>query len=188
MNGTEGTRGTGTGPVPAGPLSVKDAALYLHITPRAVRKRIHAGTLMGEQIDGEWQVYPQAIRQGWPSGNLDGSAAQGRRTGEPGSRAAEPSRFPAATSSAAAMMEQVLAPLIAQIGDLHEELGREKTLRSLAERRTAELEQQLARQATPSISLAQEQPAPALASTVAAPGQPRSILGRVAVWVAKRSG
>ncbi|MDQ2831237.1 MAG: hypothetical protein M3Y74_19585 [Chloroflexota bacterium] len=163
---------------------VKDAALYLNITPRAVRKRIHAGTLMGEQIDGEWQVYPQAIRQGRPSGN----SVQGRRTGEPGSRTAEPPKFPAATSSAAAIMEQVLAPLIAQIGDLHEELGREKTLRSLAERRTAELEQQLARQAAPSISLAQEQPAPALASTVAGPGHPRSILGRVAVWVAKRSG
>jgi predicted ArsR family transcriptional regulator len=188
MNGTNGTRGTGTGPVPSGPLSVKDAALYLHITPRAVRKRIHAGTLMGEQIDGEWQVYPQAIRQGRPLGNLDGSAAQGRRTGEPGSWTAEPSKFPAATSSAAAMMEQVLAPLIAQIGDLREELGQEKTLRSLAERRTAALEQQLARQAAPSISMAREQPASALASTVAPPAHPRSILGRAAVWVAKRSG
>lgn len=187
MNGTRGTRGTGTGPVPPGPLSVKDAALYLHITPRAVRKRIHAGTLMGTQIDGEWQVYPQAIQQGRPSGN----PAQGRRTGEPGSWTAELSEFPAVTSSAATMMEQVLAPLIAQIGDLREELGQEKTLRSLAERRAAELEQQLARQAAPSISMAREQPAPAVTSNVAPPPppppHPRSILGRVAVWVAKQS-
>ncbi len=181
-----GTTGTGTGPVPTGPLSVKDAALYLNITPRAVRKRIHAGTLMGEQIDGEWQVYPHAIRQGRSLGN----PAQGRRAGEPGSRAGEPPEFPAATTSAAVMMKQVLAPLIAQIGDLREEIGREKTLRSLAEYRADELEQQLARQATPSTIVTQEQPVPVepSSSTHPQPQQPRSILGRVAVWVAERSG
>lgn len=181
-----GTKGTGTGPIPAGPLSVKDAALYLNITPRAVRKRVHAGTLMGEQIDGEWQVYPQAVPQGRPLGN----SAQGRRAGELGSWAEEPPNFPATTSSAAAMMEQALAPLIAQIGDLREELGREKTLRSLAERRADELEQQLARQATPSTIVAQEQPAlvEPSSSTHPRPQRPWSILGRVAVWVAERSG
>lgn len=184
MNETNGTRGKGTGPVPTGPLSVKDAALYLHITPRAVRKRIHAGTLMGAQIDGEWQVYPQAIRQGRPLGN----PAQGRRAAEPGSWTAEPSEFPSAPSSAAVMMEQVLAPFIAQIGDLREELGREKTLRSLAERHAAELEQQFAHQAAPSIITAREQPAPAMAFNSAPPPQrPRSILGRVARWIAEQS-
>lgn len=123
MNGTGGTNGTGPGPVPTGPISTKDAATYFGITERAVRKRIHAGTLMGEQIAGQWVVYPQAVRQGRPPWIPEPLAEQ---------------------SGAAAVMERLVAPLVAQIaaqgaqiGDLREELGRERTLREMAERELA---------------------------------------------------
>lgn len=137
MNGTGGTNGTGPGPVPTGPISTKDAATYFGITERAVRKRIHAGTLMGEQIAGQWVVYPQAVRQGRPPRNpvLDRRAEEQRPwTPEP----------LAEQSGAAAVMERLVAPLVAQIaaqgaqiGDLREELGRERTLREMAERELA---------------------------------------------------
>jgi len=80
MNGTGGTNGTGPEPVPTGPISTKDAATYFGITERAVRKRIHAGTLMGEQIAGQWVVYPHAVRQGRPPRNpaLDRRAEEQR--------------------------------------------------------------------------------------------------------------
>jgi len=79
MNGTT-SRTTERGPVPApaGPLTVKEAAAHLGIGERAVRKRIAAGTLYAEQIDGEWQVYPRAV----PIGSAHGSAELFRGTTE----------------------------------------------------------------------------------------------------------
>jgi len=144
MNGTvNGTNGTGPGPVPTGPLSTKETATYLGITERAVRKRIHAGTLMGEQIAGQWVVYPHAVRQARPPRN----SAQGRRAEEPRNRAEEPQ---AESGTAVAVMEQIVSPLVAhialqttQLGDLRELLGRERTLREVAEARAVELERQL---------------------------------------------
>ncbi len=139
MNGTGGTNGTGPGPVPTGPISTKDAATYFGITERAVRKRIHAGTLMGEQIAGQWVVYPHAVRQGRPPRN----PAQDRRAEEQRPWTPEPLMEP---SGAAAVMERLVAPLVAQIaaqgaqiGDLREELGRERTLREIAEHELATL-------------------------------------------------
>jgi len=186
-----GTKGTGPGPVPSGPpgpLSVKDAAAYFNISERAVRKRIHAGTLMGEQINGQWMVYPHAVRQGRGTGG----AALGRGSAVLRPRAEEPGPEPPAI----AVIERLVTPLVtqiavqgAQIGDLREVLGRERTLREQAEQRTAELEQQLARQAMPSIIMAQEQPAAAPSNAgPPPPPRPRSILGRVAAWVAAQSG
>jgi len=138
-----GTGGTGPGPVPTGPLSTKEAASYFGITERAIRKRIHVGTLMGEQIAGQWVVYPHAVRQGRPPRN----PAQGRRTEEQRPWAEEPGPEP---TSAVAVMERLVSPLMAQIatqsaqlGDLREQLGRERTLREQAEARAARLEQQI---------------------------------------------
>jgi len=150
MNGTtKGTKGTGTGPVPSGPLSVKDAANYFGITERAIRKRIHAGTLMGDHIEGQWVVFPNALPQGGTGRNSE----QGRRTEEPRNRAEEPHAEPGA---AVAVMEQIVSPLVAyvaaqtaQLGDLREQLGRERTLREIAEARTAEFERQLAGRVAP---------------------------------------
>lgn len=177
MNGTGGTKGTGPGPVPTGPLSTKEAASYFGITERAIRKRIHVGTLMGEQIAGQWVVYPHAVRQGRPPRN----PAQGRRTEEQRPWAEEPGPEP---TSAVAVMERLVSPLMAQIatqsaqlGDLREQLGRERTLREQAEARTTELERQLAaRQAMPAAP-----PPPPPAPARPYPGHDRF---RVLRWLA----
>jgi hypothetical protein len=178
MNGTGGTNGTGPGPVPTGPISTKDAATYFGITERAVRKRIHAGTLMGEQIAGQWVVYPQAVRQGRPPRN----PAQDRRTEEQRPRTPEPLTEP---SGAAAVMERLVAPLVAQIaaqgaqiGDLREELGRERTLREMAERELATIRST----GTPAPAT----PYPENARFRERP-QPRSLIGQIAAWVRAHS-
>ncbi len=160
MNGTEGTNGTGPGPESTGPLSTKDAAVYFGITERAIRKRIHAGTLMGEQIAGQWVVYPQAVRQDHPARN----PAQGRRTKEQRPWAEEPGPEP----SAAAVMERLVSPLVAQIatqsahiGDLREQLGCERTLREQAEAHAIMLERQLAARHAPPKEDPASRPTPA---------------------------
>jgi len=183
MNGTGGTNGTGPGPEPSGPISTKDAAAYFGITERAVRKRIHAGTLMGEQIAGQWVVYPHAVRQGRPPRN----PAQDRRAEEQRPWTPEPLAEP---SGAAAVMERLVSPLVAQIaaqgtqiGDLREELGRERTLREIAEQQAAELRHQLANKTasplSPSLESQAKRPLPPLRP-------PRSLLGQIAAYAAKR--
>ncbi len=177
-----GTKGTGTGPVPSGPLSVKDAALYYGITERAVRKRIHVGTLMGEHIDGQWKVWPAARPQ------------RGTR--------AEPELFPSSTeqrnssdgtgiaTSFAHALQQVQAPLIERIGTLERELGREQERREQAEQRAAVLEHQLADQAS---AMASPSTAPRLDPQAnerpsTPPRRPHSLLGRIAAHIAEQSG
>jgi hypothetical protein len=186
MNGTGGTNGTGPGPVPTGPISTKDAATYFGITERAVRKRIHAGTLMGEQIAGQWVVYPHAVRQGRPSRN----PALDRRTEEQRPWTPEPLPEP---SGAAAVMDRLVAPLVAQIaplvaqiaaqgaqiGDLREELGRERTLREMAERELATIRST----GTPAPAT----PYPENPRFRERP-QPRSLLGQIAAYAVKRFG
>jgi len=174
MKGTGGTNGTGPGPEPSGPISTKEAAAYFGITERAVRKRIHAGTLMGEQIAGQWVVYPQAVRQGRPSRN----PAQDRRAEELGNRAAgspvPPTQGPPQLT---AIMQEWLAPLIHENGDLREQLGRERTLRTQAEARITELEQYLVVPPTTEAHTAQPMPT----ATTTHPGNARS---RVLRWLA----
>ena len=146
MNGTtSGTTERGPVPAPAGPLTVKEAAAHFGIGERAVRKRIAAGTLYAEQIDGEWQVYPRAV----PIGSAHGSAELFRTATEPRNCSAEPPSK-SGESAAVAVMERMVSPLVAQLaaqtaqlGDLREELGRERTLREIAERHATELEHQL---------------------------------------------
>jgi len=143
MKGTGGTKGTGTGPVPTGPLSVNDAAELLGITPRAVRKRIAAGTLYAQIIDGGYKVWPEYQPTKGP-GSAPGSPEQFRRAEEQGNRATSSAvPPPQGPPQLAAIMQEWLAPLIHENGDLREQLGRERTLREQAEARAARLEQQI---------------------------------------------
>ncbi len=120
----DGTNGTGTGPARTGPLTVKDAALYLGIGERAVRKRIAAGTLQADHIDGIWRVWPDVE----PSDGTDGTGTgpeQGRPLRGPRNRATEPRAEP---SPALAVMDRLVAPLVAELGDARqriEDLARE---------------------------------------------------------------
>ncbi len=175
-----GTKGTGTGPVPPGPLSVKDAAAYFGITERAVRKRIHVGTLMGEHIDGQWKVWPSARPQ--------------RGTGT------EPEQFPRSTeqrnsssgtdgaAQVAVVIQQMQAPLIERIGALERELGRTQEQRDRAAQEATELryraeqaERQLVEaRASKSVPVAEASPPPPPSSPVPLP---RSLAGQFARWV-----
>lgn len=114
----DGTNGTGTVPAPTGPLTVKDAALYLGIGERAVRKRIAAGTLQADHIDGIWRVWPDAE----PPNGTDGTETgpeQGRSSTEPRNRATEPRTEP---SPALAVMDRLVAPLVAELGTARERI------------------------------------------------------------------
>jgi hypothetical protein len=170
--GTGTAPGTGPEPPPpTGPLTVSEAAALLGITPRAVRKRLAAGELRGQLVDGAWLVWipvdvePRPDPAGDRADRGQGAGSAVPRCAEPEPQAepapppepgGEPGQLHAANSSAqpqaepppvpptlppqlAAVMEQWLAPLIAQIGDLREQLGREKLLREQAETRAAEL-------------------------------------------------
>lgn len=120
----DGTNGTGTGPAPPGPLTVKDAALYLGIGERAVRKRIAAGTLQADHIDGIWRVWPYVEPDNGTNGTGTGPE-QGRGSTEPRNRAAEP---PAEPSQALAVMDHLVSPLVAELGAARqriEDLARE---------------------------------------------------------------
>lgn len=178
MKGTGRTRGTGTGPVPTGPLSVNDAAELLGITPRAVRKRITAGTLYAQIIDGGYKVFPE-FQPTKGTGSAPSSPEQFRSSTEPGNRAASSAVPPAqGPPQLAAIMQEWLAPLIHENGDLREQLGRERTLREQAEARAGELEQRLAsRQERPTTPAAPPPPSPAQ-------GHPDRVRSRVLPWLA----
>jgi excisionase family DNA binding protein len=183
-------------------VSVEDAAEILGKSVETVRRYARAGRLPSMRIQGEriieYRFRPDDLRA---SHAVTGGHAG--IDGQTGSQSVMPTKADGyGGDRLMTALQQVIAPLVEanarqadELAALHaltrqqaEELGRTQAHHAHAERRVAELEQQLAHQAAPSISMAQEQPASVLASTVAPPAQPRSILGRAAVWVAKRSG
>ncbi len=188
MKGTGGTKGTGTGPVPPGPLSVNDAADLLGITPRAVRKRIAAGTLYAQLIDGGYKVFPE-FQPTKGTGTAPGSPEQFRSSAEPRNRAAELLTEP---SGAAAVMERLVAPLVAQIaaqgvqiGDLREQLGRLEEQRDQACRDADELRRQLSTHAATSAPPSAAPPSPA-PHRPPDRRRPRSLLGQITAYAAAR--
>ncbi len=103
-------------------ISTADAALRLGISTRAVRKRITAGTLRGQMIDGVWFVHlgPEPVaapEQGHPEAEL-----RNRPWATPH---VPPSSapFPAQGQAAIAVMEQWIAPLATRIEELARENG-----------------------------------------------------------------
>ena len=132
---------------------------------------------MGEQIDGQWVVYPHAVQQGRTPRN----PVQGRRAEEPRPWTPELTEDP---PQAIAAIERLVAPLMAQIttqgaqiGDLREQLGRERTLREQAEARAARLEQQVR---APHTAPAETATPPASPS----PPHPGNARSRVLRWLA----
>ncbi len=174
-----GTKGTGPGPVPSGPLSVKDAAAYFGITERAIRKRIHVGTLMGEHIDGQWKVWPHAQPQ--------------RGTGP------EPEQFPRSTeqrnssggtdgaAQVAVVIQQMQAPLIERIGALERELGRTQEQRDRAAQEAAELRRRVEHAERQLAEARAPEPVPVAEAATPPPSlpasPPRSLAGQFARWV-----
>jgi len=129
----DGPNGTGTGPARTGPLTVKDAALYLGIGERAVRKRIAAGTLHADHIDGIWRVWPDA----GPDNGIGTGPEQGRPLRGPRNRAAEPLAEP---SPALAVMDRLVAPLVAELAEARRTIERLATENGTLRERLAHAE------------------------------------------------
>jgi len=103
-------------------VSATDAAHRLGVSARAVRKRIAAGTLRGQMIDGMWFVHlgPEPVvapEQGLPEAELRNRPWATPRV--PPSSAP----FPAQGQAAVAVMEQWIAPLATRIEELARENG-----------------------------------------------------------------
>jgi len=105
-------------------LTVKEAARHLGVGERAVRKRIAAGTLMADHIDGIWRVWPEASPDHGTNGTGTGPE-QGHGPAAPRNRAVEP---PAEPFQALAVMDRLVAPLVAELSAARlriEDLARE---------------------------------------------------------------
>ena len=115
---------------PESPLvSVQEAAPRLGISERAVRKRIAAGKLAGVMIDRAWYVRLPEPAEPAEQGREPG--ADRNYTGA-GTEAASPA--PVAATPAEQVIQAVLAPFIRELGEVREDLGRERERRERAER------------------------------------------------------
>ena len=133
---------TGTGPE-QGPVSVPAAAQALGISERAVRKRIAAGTLRAEPFGRSYRVW---LPQDAPLPGPEPGPAPGPDQGpEPGPepieaeyRARAVTVSPAAYAQIEAIRDQWLAPLVAQITEQAEQIGRLEAERDVAEQMVEE--------------------------------------------------
>lgn len=183
--------------------SVEDAAEILGKSVETIRRYARTGRLPSMRIQGE-RIIEYRFRPDDLRGSHAVTGGQAVIDGQTGSQSVMPAKadgYPGDRLMTA--LQHVIAPLVEanarqadELATLHaltrqqsEDVGRAQAHREHAERCVAELEQQLARQAAPSIIMAQEQPA-AAPSTAGPPPppRPRSILGRVAAWVAEQSG
>ncbi len=169
MNGTAGTRNRNQGPVP-----VKEAAAILGITDRAVRKRIAAGTMHADQVNGAWFVYLDRVEP--RAGTAGSSSEDGTWNRNSGTDVA--TQFGVA-------LQQMQAPLIAKIGELERELGREQVRREQAEQQLAELQSRLNTLPMEPSEPATPAPAPAPGPQVPPHRQP-STLARFLITLARR--
>ena len=125
-------------------VGIAEAAAALGITANAVRKRVKRGSLVSyKAISGEWRVVlpdddvsrydPMAYPR--PSPNdvpRCGSATQ--VTGESwGTQPTPPVSVTVQQQAAALVIREALAPFIAELGEVRETLGRERTYRQVAE-------------------------------------------------------
>lgn len=179
MNDRTGTTaGPEPGPEP-GPVSVPAAAQALGISERAVRKRIHAGTLRGEPFGRSFMVWLPDDAP--PPGPEPGPAPRP----EPGPEPIE-ARFTADTAlvsdaarqQLAAIRDEWLAPLVAQLTEQAETIGRLTAERDELRERLAAAEAEKVAPAPPQPRSAEEAP-PAPDSAPVAPGGVQGFWARV---------
>ena len=129
---------TGTGPEPE-PVSVPVAARALGISERAVRKRIAAGTLRAEPFGRSYRVWlPEEVPPPGPEPGPARGPEHGPEPIEAQFRARAVTVSPAAYAQLEAIRDQWLAPLVAQITEQAERIGRLEAERDAA--RAAESE------------------------------------------------
>ncbi len=184
-------------------VSVDDAADILGKSVETIRRYARTGRLPSMRVQGE-RIIEYRFRPDDLRGRHAVTGGQAVIDGQTGSQSVMPTKadgYPGDRLMTA--LQQVIAPLVEanarqadELAALHdltrrqaEDLGHAQAHREHAERRVVELEQQLARHATPATIMTQKQPAQVAPSNSLPlpPSHSRSILGRVAVWVAKRS-
>jgi hypothetical protein len=134
-------------------VSVADAAATLGISEGAVRKRIERGQLVGRKVAGQWQIILNATDESQTTRHdaTDQPTRQGlshttRRDTTTGAHDASqlPAVAPAAMAQLEAIRDEWLQPLIDQLKDQAEEIGRLKAERDTAvkdaEHLTAEID------------------------------------------------
>ena len=127
-----------------GGVGLAEAAAALGITANAVRKRVKRGSLVSyKAISGEWRVvlpdddvsrYDPMAYPGPSPNDVPRSGSATHVTGESwGTQPTPPVSVTVQQQAAALVIREALAPFIAELGEVRETLGRERTYRQVAE-------------------------------------------------------
>jgi excisionase family DNA binding protein len=121
-------------------LTIRQAAALLRVHPNTVRNRIKSGRYRAEKViteNGETYVIPRSeLEQESPANNLS-TPSNNLSTPSPIQEPSQP------LPNVREAMQAALEPFIRDLGQVREDLGREKVLRAQAEERIRDLEAEL---------------------------------------------
>ncbi len=131
-------------------LSIAEAAERTGVTKIALRNKVTRGTVAAiKGDDGQWRVRVEERNGEWIAIPATGRSRPRRYTplhdrDIPHDSPATPvSVDPVRRAEQLTVVQEILAPFIAELGSVREELGRERTLREQAERERDDLRRQL---------------------------------------------
>jgi len=132
-------------------LSIAQAAERIGITKIALRNKVSRGTVAAiKGKDGQWRVQVEERNDGWVAIPTNGHVRSRRyislhvRDIQRDTQSPPVSIDPGRRAEQLTVVQEILAPFIAELGTVREELGRERTLREQAERERDELRARLA--------------------------------------------